>query len=148
MALINTKIKSFKADAFKDGEFITIDSDDLNGKWSVFFFYPADFTFVCPTELEDVADYYDEFKSLDVEIYAISTDSHFCHKAWHDSSESISKIKYPMISDSTFKISKNLSLLLGTEVGLRIGDSNVSSLNFGLGGYSYNHINNYINMFG
>ncbi|MDG2061061.1 MAG: alkyl hydroperoxide reductase subunit C [SAR86 cluster bacterium] len=115
MALINTKIKSFKADAFKDGEFITIDSDDLNGKWSVFFFYPADFTFVCPTELEDVADYYDEFKSLDVEIYAISTDSHFCHKAWHDSSESISKIKYPMISDSTFKISKNFEVLRENE---------------------------------
>ena len=95
MGLINTQIKPFKADAFKDGEFITIDSEDFKDQWSVFFFYPADFTFVCPTELGDVADYYDEFKSMGVEIYGVSTDSHFCHKAWHDSSETINKIKYP-----------------------------------------------------
>ena len=94
MGLINTPIKPFKADAFKDGEFVTVDSDDLKGRWAVFFFYPADFTFVCPTELGDVADYYDEFLSRDVDIYAVSTDSHFCHKAWWDSSDTINKVKY------------------------------------------------------
>jgi peroxiredoxin len=111
MALINTQIKPFKADAFKDGEFITVDSADLKGKWSIFFFYPADFTFVCPTELGDVADHYEEFQSRGVEIYAVSTDSHFCHKAWHDSSDTIAKIKYPMISDNTFEISRNFDIL-------------------------------------
>lgn len=115
MGLINTQIKPFKADAFKDGEFITIDSEDLKGQWSIFFFYPADFTFVCPTELGDVADYYDEFKSMEVEIYSVSTDSHFCHKAWHDSSETINKIKYPMISDNTFEISSNFEVLRENE---------------------------------
>ena len=115
MGLINTEILPFTADAFKDGEFITVDSNDLKGSWSVFFFYPADFTFVCPTELGDVADYYDEFKSMGVEIFAVSTDSHFCHKAWHDSSETINKIKYPMISDNTFQISRNVEVLRDNE---------------------------------
>ena len=111
MGLINTPMKAFTADAFKDGEFVTVNSDDLKGKWAVFFFYPADFTFVCPTELGDVADYYEEFLSRDVEIYAVSTDSHFCHKAWWDSSETINKVKYTMISDNTFEISKNFDVL-------------------------------------
>ncbi len=115
MGLINTPIKPFKADAFKDGEFVTVDSDDLKGRWAVFFFYPADFTFVCPTELGDVADYYDEFLSRDVDIYAVSTDSHFCHKAWWDSSETINKVKYTMISDNTFEISKNFDVLRDNE---------------------------------
>ncbi len=111
MGLINREIEPFEADAFMDGKFIRVNSNDIKGKWSVFFFYPADFTFVCPTELGDVADHYEEFKSLDVEIYAVSTDSHFCHKAWHDASDTISKIKYPMISDNTFEISRNFNVL-------------------------------------
>ena len=111
MALINTEIKPFTAQAFRNGEFIEVSSDDVKGKWAVFFFYPADFTFVCPTELGDVADYYDELKSMGVEVYAISTDSHFCHKAWHDASETINKIKYPMISDNTFTISRSFNVL-------------------------------------
>lgn len=115
MGLVNSEIVPFQADAFQDGEFITIDSSDLRGSWAVFFFYPADFTFVCPTELGDVADYYDELKSMGVEVYAISTDSHFCHKAWHDASETINKIKYPMISDNTFEISKNFNVLRENE---------------------------------
>ncbi len=111
MGLINREIEPFEADAFQDGEFITVNSNDIKGKWAVFFFYPADFTFVCPTELGDVADHYDEFKSLGVEIYAVSTDSHFCHKAWHDASDTINKIKYPMISDNTFEISRSFNVL-------------------------------------
>ncbi len=111
MGLINREIEPFEADAFQDGKFITVNSNDIKGKWAVFFFYPADFTFVCPTELGDVADHYDEFKSLGVEIYAVSTDSHFCHKAWHDASDTINKIKYPMISDNTFEISRSFNVL-------------------------------------
>ena len=113
MLLIDTKILPFTATAFKPGEkdFVTVNDEELNGKWNILFFYPADFTYVCPTELGDLADYYDEFQSLGVDIYAISTDSHFCHKAWHDSSDVISKIRFTMISDNTFQISKNFRIL-------------------------------------
>ncbi len=83
MSLINTEIKPFKATAFKAGKFIDVTEASVKGKWSVFFFYPADFTFVCPTELEDLADHQAEFDKLGVEIYGVSTDTHFSHKAWH-----------------------------------------------------------------
>ncbi len=99
MSIINTKIKPFKNAAFKNGEFIDVTEKDVEGKWSVFFFYPADFTFVCPTELGDVADHYEEFQKLGVDIYSVSTDTHFTHKAWHGSSETIGKIQYAMIGD-------------------------------------------------
>ncbi|MGQ7141430.1 redoxin domain-containing protein, partial [Escherichia sp. SS-MK2] len=72
MSLINTKIKPFKNQAFKNGEFIEITEKDTEGRWSVFFFYPADFTFVCPTELGDVADHYEELQKLGVDVYAVS----------------------------------------------------------------------------
>ncbi|MBJ6980103.1 alkyl hydroperoxide reductase subunit C [Luteimonas sp. MC1895] len=111
MSVINTEIKPFKATAFHNGEFVEVDSANLKGEWSVFVFYPADFTFVCPTELEDLAINYDEFKKLGVEIYSVSTDTHFSHKAWHDSSDAIGKIQYPMIGDPTHEISKNFEIL-------------------------------------
>jgi len=112
MSLINTEIKPFKANAFYDGQFIEITDADIRGKWSVVFFYPADFTFVCPTELADLADNYFEFKSMGVEIYSVSTDTHFTHKAWHDSSETIKKIAYPMIGDPTGTISRNFEVMI------------------------------------
>ncbi len=112
MSLINTEVKPFKATAFKDGEFIEVTEQDLKGKWSVVFFYPADFTFVCPTELEDLADHYDEFQKLGVEVYGVSTDTHFAHKAWHDTSEAISKVKYPLIGDPTHTLSRNFEVLI------------------------------------
>lgn len=111
MSVINTAIKPFKAAAFKNGKFIDVTDADVKGKWAVFFFYPADFTFVCPTELGDVADNYAEFQKLGVEIYSVSTDTHFTHKAWHDSSETIGKIKYTMIGDPTLQISRNFEVL-------------------------------------
>ena len=111
MSVINTEIKPFKASAFKDGKFIDVTEADVKGKWAVFFFYPADFTFVCPTELEDLADNYDAFQKLGVEIYSVSTDTHFSHKAWHDTSEAIKKIKYTMIGDPTLAISRNFEVL-------------------------------------
>ena len=111
MALVNTAIKPFSADAFKDGEFITVTDEDVKGKWAVFFFYPADFTFVCPTELGDVADHYEELQSRDVEVYSVSTDTHFTHKSWHESSETIAKVKYTMIGDPTGTLSSNFEVL-------------------------------------
>ncbi len=117
MSLINTEIKPFKAEAFKDGKFITVTEADLKGKWAVFFFYPADFTFVCPTELEDLADSYAEFRKLGVEIYSVSTDTHFSHKAWHDTSAAIGKIDYVMVGDPTGTITRNFGVMI-EEAGL------------------------------
>ncbi|MCL4810232.1 MAG: redoxin domain-containing protein, partial [Thermoanaerobaculia bacterium] len=87
MSLINSQIPEFKVQAYHEGAFKEVSNKDLAGKWSVFFFYPADFTFVCPTELGDLADNYADFKKLGAEIYSVSTDTHFTHKAWHDASE-------------------------------------------------------------
>lgn len=112
MSLINKQVGEFKAQAYLNGKFIEVSNKDLMGKWSVFFFYPADFTFVCPTELGDLADNYEEFKKIGCEIYSVSTDSHFTHKAWHDASETIAKIKYPMIGDPTHQISKDFEVLI------------------------------------
>ena len=89
MSLINKEIIDFTVQAFHKNEFKTVKKEDILGKWSVFFFYPADFTFICPTELEDLANKYEEFKALGCEIYSVSTDSHFVHKAWHDASDRI-----------------------------------------------------------
>ena len=115
MSLINTEIKPFKAQAFKQGKFIEVTEADLKGKWSVVVFYPADFTFVCPTELEDLADKYEEFKKLGVEIYSVSTDTHFSHKAWHDTSEAIKKVNYTMLADPTGTITRNFDVMIEEE---------------------------------
>jgi peroxiredoxin len=112
MSLINTEVKPFTATAYHDGEFVTVSEADLQGKWSVFFFYPADFTFVCPTELGDLADNYEAFQALGVEIYGVSTDTHFTHKAWHDTSETIGKIQYPLVGDPTLTLSRNFEVLI------------------------------------
>lgn len=117
MATINSEIKSFSAQAYHQGKFVQLTEADLKGKWSVVFFYPADFTFVCPTELGDLADNYAEFQSMGVEIYSVSTDTHFTHKAWHDSSETIGKIQYPMIGDPTGTITRNFGVMI-EEAGL------------------------------
>ncbi|NYT23949.1 peroxiredoxin [Alcaligenaceae bacterium] len=120
MSLINTQIKPFKATAYHNGKFVDVSNETVAGKWSVFVFYPADFTFVCPTELEDLAEQYAEFQKLGVEIYAVSTDTHFSHKAWHDTSDAISKVNYPMIGDPTQTLSRNFEVLIEEEgVALR-----------------------------
>ena len=107
MSVISTEIKPFEAKAFHNGEFVDVSNEDLLGHWSIVFFYPADFTFVCPTELGDLADHYDELKALGAEVYSVSTDTHFVHKAWHETSETIGKIQYPMIGDPTGTITNN-----------------------------------------
>ncbi len=119
MSIVNTTIKPFKTTAYQNGKFIEVSDADLKGKWSVVFFYPADFTFVCPTELGDLADNYDTFKSLGVEIYAVSTDTHFSHKAWHDTSDTIGKIRYPMLGDPTGAITRNFDVMI-EEAGLAL----------------------------
>ncbi|MCA0256047.1 MAG: alkyl hydroperoxide reductase subunit C [Proteobacteria bacterium] len=107
MSVINTPIKPFKTQAFKQGKFVEVTEADVLGKWAIFFFYPADFTFVCPTELGDVADHYAELKKMGVEVFSVSTDTHFVHKAWHDASDTIGKIEYYMLGDPTGTITRN-----------------------------------------
>ena len=104
MSLINTRVKPFKATAYHNGKFVEVSDETIRGKWSIFVFYPADFTFVCPTELEDLADNYSEFRRMGVEIYGVSTDTHFAHKAWHDTSGAIRKVEYPLVGDPTGRL--------------------------------------------
>ena len=113
MSLINKSIHPFKVSAYKPGEedFLTVTEKDIEGKWAVFFFYPADFTFVCPTELADLADHHEQFDEMGVELFSVSTDSHWTHKAWHESSDAISNIKYTMLSDDQFHLSNNFQVL-------------------------------------
>lgn len=115
MPIINKRIPEFSADAYQDGKFIKVTDKDVIGKWAVFCFYPADFTFVCPTELGDLQDHYDTLKKLGVEVYAVSTDTHFVHKAWADASETIKKVKYVMIGDPSGKISRGFDVLIEEE---------------------------------
>ncbi len=112
MSLINKEIIEFKVKAFSNNEFIDVSNKDINGKWSVFFFYPADFTFVCPTELEDLANKYEEFKKIGCEIYGVSCDTHFVHKAWHDTSDTIKKIKYPLLADPTGLLARGFDVMI------------------------------------
>ncbi|GFN30159.1 alkyl hydroperoxide reductase subunit C [Paenibacillus xylaniclasticus] len=112
MSLIGKEVQPFKAQAYHNGKFIEVTEQNFKGQWSVVCFYPADFTFVCPTELGDLQDQYATLKSLGVEVYSVSTDTHFTHKAWHDSSETISKIEYIMIGDPTHTISRNFDVLI------------------------------------
>ncbi len=111
MLLIGTEILPFTATAFHNGAFVDVSDDDLRGTWSVVFFYPADFTFVCPTELGDLADHYDELQQLGVEVYSVSTDTHFVHKAWHETSDTIGKIRYAMIGDPNGVVTSNFDVM-------------------------------------
>lgn len=112
MSYINKEVVDFSVQAFVDNEFKKITKEDILGQWSVFFFYPADFTFVCPTELEDLANKYEEFKNIGCEIYSVSCDTHFVHKAWHDASKTIQKIKYPMLADPTGVLARGFDVMI------------------------------------
>jgi peroxiredoxin (alkyl hydroperoxide reductase subunit C) len=116
-SIINSSIPEFKVQAYHNDAFKTVTNADLKGKWSIFFFYPADFTFVCPTELGDMADNYDKLQKLGVEVYSVSTDTHFVHKAWHDASDTIKKIKFPMLADPTGALSQAFGVYI-EEAGL------------------------------
>ena len=122
MSLVNSQIQPFKTTAFHDGDFVEVTDEDLKGKWSVVFFYPADFTFVCPTELGDLADNYAEFQKLGAEVYGVSTDTHFTHKAWHDTSDTIKKVQYPLIGDPSHQLARFFQVLIteGEDTGLAL----------------------------
>jgi len=111
MSLIGTEVQPFNADAYQNGKFITVSEENFKGKWSVVCFYPADFTFVCPTELEDLQSQYKTLQELGVEVYSVSTDTHFTHKAWHNTSPAISKIEYIMIGDPSHTLTRNFDVL-------------------------------------
>ena len=112
MSLNGKKISEFKLQAYQNEDFIEVTDKDLLGKWSVLFFYPADFTFVCPTELEDLENKYADFKKIGCEIYSVSCDTHFVHKAWHESSDRIGEGEEPRIGDPTGKLAKDLDVYI------------------------------------
>lgn len=109
--LIDTQLFDFETEAYHNGEFETIKTSDVLGKWAIFFFYPADFSFVCPTELEDLQNQYQKLQEIGCEVYSVSTDTHFVHKAWADATDTIAKIKYPMLADPSGKISRFFGVL-------------------------------------
>ena len=111
MVTINEQAPTFEAKVYHKNEFKKVKLDDYKGKWVVLFFYPADFTFVCPTELGDVADHYEELQKRGVEVFSVSTDTHFTHKAWHDSSDTIGKINYYMVGDQSGVITNNFGMM-------------------------------------
>lgn len=115
MSLIGKEVNDFTVKAYLNEDFIDVSKKDILGKWSIFFFYPADFTFVCPTELEDLADKYEEFKEAGAEIYSVSCDTHFVHKAWHDASKTIKKIQYPMLADPTGALSRDFDVMIESD---------------------------------
>ena len=112
MSIINKEVNDFSVQAYVNDSFKAVSKADILGKWSVFFFYPADFTFVCPTELEDLQNIYNKFQDAGCEIYSVSTDTHFVHKAWHDHSERISKLQYPMLADPTHALCTDCEVLI------------------------------------
>ena len=103
---IGEQVPDFEVEAYHEDKIKKLRLTDFKGKWLVVVFYPADFTFVCPTELEDAADKYEEFKKLGAEVLSVSTDTAFVHKAWHDASPAIQKVKFPMVADPTGQLSK------------------------------------------
>lgn len=111
MSLIGKQVEEFTAQAYHNNEFVEVNDKNFIGKWSVLCFYPADFTFVCPTELEDLQEQYQTLQDLGVEVYSCSTDTHFTHKAWHETSEAIGKIKYYMIGDPSHQIARFFDVL-------------------------------------
>lgn len=115
MSLINKKVSDFKVQAYHGGQFKEVTNEELLGKWSVFVFYPADFTFVCPTELGELADNYAKFQEIGCEVYSVSCDTHFTHKAWADTTDTIAKIQYPMLADPTHALAKDFEVLIEEE---------------------------------
>lgn len=113
--MIGKELPDMSFEAYHDEKIKDIKLSDYHGKWLILFFYPKDFTFVCPTELEEMAEHYEEFKKLNTEVLSVSCDTVYVHKAWHDASEAVGKVKYPMIGDPTGKLSKALGVHIHEE---------------------------------
>lgn len=119
MSLINTEVQPFRADAFHNGEFIEVTEASLKGKWSVMIFMPAAFTFNCPTEIEDAADNYAEFQKMGAEVYIVTTDTHFSHKVWHETSPAVGKATFPLVGDPTHQLTNAFGVHI-PEAGLAL----------------------------
>ena len=115
MSIINTAVLPFKTQAFHNGKFITVSDESLKGKWSVVIFMPAAFTFNCPTEIEDAANNYAEFQKMGAEVYIVTTDTHFSHKVWHETSPAVGKAKFPLVGDPTHTLTRNFGVHIDGE---------------------------------
>jgi peroxiredoxin (alkyl hydroperoxide reductase subunit C) len=115
MSIINTAVQPFKTQAFHNGKFITVSDESLKGKWSVLIFMPAAFTFNCPTEIEDAANNYAEFQKMGAEVYIVTTDTHFSHKVWHETSPAVGKAKFPLVGDPTHTLTRNFGVHIDGE---------------------------------
>lgn len=115
MSLINTQVQPFKANAYRNGEFIQVTDETLKGKWSVLIFMPAAFTFNCPTEVEDAANNYAEFQKANAEVYIVTTDTHFAHKIWHDTSPAVGKAQFPLVGDPTHQLTRAFGVHIDEE---------------------------------
>ena len=115
MSIINTAVLPFKTQAFHNGKFITVSDESLKGKWSVLIFMPAAFTFNCPTEIEDAANNYAEFQKMGAEVYIVTTDTHFSHKVWHETSPAVGKAKFPLVGDPTHTLTRNFGVHIDGE---------------------------------
>ncbi len=117
MSLINTQVQPFKVNAFHNGKFIEVTEESLKGKWSVLIFMPAAFTFNCPTEIEDAANNYGEFQKAGAEVYIVTTDTHFSHKVWHETSPAVGKAQFPLIGDPTHQLTNAFGVHPGRSAG-------------------------------
>lgn len=115
MSLINSPVPAFKAQAFHNGKFVPVSNESLKGEWSVLIFMPAAFTFNCPTEVEDAADHYAEFEKLGAEVYVITTDTHFAHKVWHETSPAVGKARFPLLGDPTHQLTRGFGVHIDEE---------------------------------
>jgi len=119
MSLINTTVPAFKTQAFHNGKFVEVSNESMKGKWSVVIFMPAAFTFNCPTEVEDAADNYAEFQKLGAEVYIVTTDTHFSHKVWHETSPAVGKARFPLVGDPTHTLTRGFGVHID-EAGLAL----------------------------
>ena len=119
MSLINTQVQPFKTTAFHNGKFVDLTDESLKGHWSVLIFMPAAFTFNCPTEIEDAADNYAEFQKAGAEVYIVTTDTHFSHKVWHETSPAVGKAKFPLVGDPTHQLTRAFGVHID-EAGLAL----------------------------
>ena len=119
MSLINTKVQPFKAQAYHNGKFVEVTDASLKGHWSVLIFMPAAFTFNCPTEIEDAAEHYAEFQKAGAEVYIVTTDTHFSHKVWHETSPAVGKAQFPLVGDPTHALTNAFGVHI-PEAGLAL----------------------------
>ncbi|MDP3577486.1 alkyl hydroperoxide reductase subunit C [Methyloversatilis sp.] len=115
MSIVNTTVQPFSANAFHNGKFVTVTDESLKGKWSVLVFMPAAFTFNCPTEVEDAANNYAEFQKAGAEIYIVTTDTHFSHQVWHETSPAVGKAQFPLVGDPTHQLTRAFGVHIDSE---------------------------------